>query len=195
MILFLAFGLALVWGLASGGSLLGFAQFPLRRSWIALAALGLQIYPVYFSQAGGEALVWAREFVLLGSYLLLLVFIWENRTLPGIWLVGAGLTANLAVMLLNGGYMPITREALVSGGYINQAAAAEIGSHVFASKDVLLPAEAIRGWILSDIFVIPPWFPVHSVFSIGDVLISVGIFLTIQYAMRKPSFVSWTWRN
>ncbi len=186
MILLAAFALAIGWGLLRSGHWMGLAELSLRRSWLALVALGLQLYPIYFSEAGGEQVGGTRVLVLIGSYLILLVFIWENRTLPGIWLVGAGLAANLAVMLANGGYMPITREALTSAGYVNLAGTAEIGSHLFASKDILLPASAIRGWILSDIFVIPAPLLIRSVFSFGDLLISMGIFWIIQHAMRQP---------
>ncbi len=194
MILVVACGLAVAWGMVRGGRLLGFAGLPLRRGWIVIAALGLQLYPTYFREAQGEGLDGARVLILIGSYLLLLVFIWENRTLPGIWLVGAGLIANLGVMLLNGGYMPTTREALVQAGYAKYATA-ELGSHLFASKDVILSRADIHGWILSDLFVIPRPFPLPSVFSFGDALIAVGLFLIIQHAMRKPSVVSIPWRS
>ena len=186
MILVVAFGLALTWGFVKGGRLLGFAELPLRHGWIALAALVIQLYPVYFRDAQGTGLDGARVLTLAGSYLLLLFFIWENRTLPGIWLVGVGLVANLGVMMLNGGYMPTTREVLVQAGYANYAMTTPLGDHLFASKDVLLPLADIHGWILSDIFAIPRPFPVPGVFSIGDVLVSSGVFLIVQHAMRKP---------
>ena len=194
MILLVACGLAIAWGVARGGHLLGFADLPLRRSWIAIVALGLQLYPIYLREAQGAGPDGIRVLVLIGSYLLLLVFIWENRHLPGIWLVGAGLIANLGVMLWNGGYMPTTREALAQAGYANYATA-ELGSHLLASKDVLLAPAEIHGWILSDLFVIPPPFPVASVFSLGDVLIAAGLFQVVQHAMRKPFAVSMPWRS
>ncbi len=195
MILFIAFGLAIGWGLLRRGHLMGFAELSVRRSWLALAALGLQFYPIYFVEARGEGADGTRVLVLIGSYLILLVFIWENRTLPGIWLVGVGLAANLAAMLANGGYMPITRETLTSAGFVKQAATVEIGSHLFASKDILLPASAIRGWILSDIFVIPAPLLIRSVFSVGDLLISMGIFWIIQHAMSQPALAARIWRS
>jgi Family of unknown function (DUF5317) len=186
MILAAAFALAIVWSLTRGGDLARVAALRLRHNWMIFVAFGLQLYPLYFSEANAAGPVTARVFVLIGTYLLLLVYVWENRTVPGIRWLGIGLVANFAVMLLNGGYMPVTREALARAGYLRLVSSAESGAHVFATKDIVLPSVDIRGWFLSDIFVLPPPFPIPSVFSIGDLLIAVGIFLVVQHALREP---------
>lgn len=182
MILVLAFVLALAWSLARGGRLSHLQTWPIQALWRVLTALLIQLIVIYLPPAmmPGEEL----RVVLLGaSYLLLASFVWSNRRLPGMWLIGAGLVANWAVMLANGGYMPVTYEALVAAGRGHLVDSAASGTRVFGSKDILLPLAETKLWFLSDLFVVPPPFPVPSVFSIGDVLIAGGIFRLVGSAL------------
>ncbi len=183
MILAVSVLLAVLVGLLRRGSLRSLAQLPLRFGWVAVLAFGLQVYLIYFPDPVGQGLLSLHVLILVTSYLLLLWFIWQNRRLPGMILFVAGLVANLSVMLLNGGFMPITREALVQVGHIRNVQAAASNARVVATKDVVLPHEATVFWWLSDIFVLPPPFPLPTVFSIGDLLIALGTFWLIQSAM------------
>jgi hypothetical protein len=103
--------------------------------------------------------------------------------LPGMWLIALGFLANLGVMLLNGGYMPITEEAIAQVGRSNSILSSEPYSRVRGTKDIVLPREETIAWWLSDIFILPPPFPVPTVFSLGDLLIAVGAFRLIQSGM------------
>jgi multisubunit Na+/H+ antiporter MnhE subunit len=47
-----------------------------------------------------------------------------------------------------------------------------------------MPAPALAP--LTDIFALPTWLPGANVFSIGDVLIGLGIALVIVLAMHRP---------
>jgi hypothetical protein len=38
---------------------------------------------------------------------------------------------------------------------------------------------------LTDIFTLPPWVPFANVFSIGDVLIGLGVVVVIALGMRQ----------
>jgi hypothetical protein len=67
---------------------------------------------------------------------------------------------------------------------LQNAASAETGTRVLATKDIVLPRDETRLWFLSDIFVVLPPFPIPSVFSPGDVLIAAGMFLLVQRALR-----------
>jgi Family of unknown function (DUF5317) len=76
----------------------------------------------------------------------------------------------------NGGYMPVSPEALGShvpgGGY---------------SNSVLLRDPALAP--LVDIFALPSWLPAANVFSIGDVLIGLGVATAIVVQMRRGGAV------
>lgn len=175
MLLVLTFVLALLWGLARGGRLSNLQTVDLPGYWLALLALALQIGLIYFPLP-----LWiSRPGLLLLSYAALAWFIWRNRRLPGMWLIGAGLLANWVVILANDGFMPVTYEALAAAGKAHLVTGSSSGTSVFGSKDILLNAAETRLWFLADIFVIPPPFPVPGVFSVGDALLAGGTFVLI----------------
>ena len=183
MILAAAVVSAVLIGLARGGQLRRLADLPLRWAWVALVAFGLQIYLIYFPEPVSEGISSPRVSVLMFSYILLFAVVWQNRALPGFWLIGIGFLSNFAVMLLNGGYMPITPDALAQVGHSGKILSPEPGARVRASKDIVLPRDQTVAWWLADIFVLPPPFPIPSVFSVGDVLIALGTFWLIQNGM------------
>ena len=174
---------AVLIGLVRGGSLRQLAYLPLRWAWVALLAFGLQIYLIYFPEPVNEGILSPRVIVLMFSYGLLFAIVWQNRALPGIRLIGLGFLCNFAVMLLNGGYMPITAEALAQVGHSRNILSPEPGARVRATKDIVLPRDQTIAWWLSDIWVLPPPFPIPSVFSLGDVFIALGAFQLIQNGM------------
>lgn len=185
MLLILAFALAVAVALARGGRLSRLAAFPLRAYGLALLALALQAASIYWLPEDSPTSL--RVALLAVSYAILVCFVWLNRRLPGVWLVGLGLAANWLVMLANGGHMPVTYEALAAAGRAYLAPSSASGTLVAASKDVILPLAETQLWFLSDIFVLPPPFPVPGVFSPGDVLIAVGTFILVQSALDARS--------
>jgi hypothetical protein len=48
-----------------------------------------------------------------------------------------------------------------------------------------LPRAQTQLWLLSDIFVLPPPFPIPSVFSLGDMMIAAGVFLLVQRGLGR----------
>ncbi len=112
MILLLAVILSIGVALLRGGKFAHLADVSLRHGWIALLALALQLFVVEFMrrQTIGQPL--QQALLILGSQVLLLGVVMYNRHIPGIPLIGVGLTLNLMVMLANGGFMPVTFEAL-----------------------------------------------------------------------------------
>ena len=100
-------------GLAAGLLRAGIAGRPfspphLSGSWLALAGFLLQVAALYIRlplEPLGERISAAA---LAGSLLLLLAFAWRNRQDAAFYWLGGGLLLNLAVMALNGGWMPIS---------------------------------------------------------------------------------------
>ncbi|MFM7224977.1 MAG: DUF5317 family protein [Actinomycetota bacterium] len=107
----------------------------------------------------------------LASYALIAGFLVANRHLTGIPVLAAGATTNLLAIAANAGVMPATAGAYARAGLTETAG--------FASSAVL---EAPRLLALGDVFAIPASFPLHNVFSIGDVLIAVGALLVVHAA-------------
>jgi len=179
MILLVAIVLSLTIGLLRGGRLRHIAEIPLRHGWLALVALGLQVGFVSWPRWGGALPVG----VLVGSYALLVGVIALNWRLPGMPLMGLGLALNLAVMVANGGYMPVSPEALAKVGLGHLAAQGAYGTPILGAKDILLPREATRLWWLSDVIAVPGPAPLRAVFSVGDVLLAIGVMILLQKAL------------
>ena len=90
-------------------------------------------------------------------------------------IVALGAISNLSAIVLNGGYMPADPGAMAALGKIEPTA---------YSNSAVLPDPVVKP--LTDIFALPAWLPFANVFSIGDVLIAVGVVVVIVAAMRRP---------
>lgn len=112
--------------------------------------------------------------VLVLSQLVLLVFAWKNRKVPGFWLLGAGLLLNLVVILLNGGWMPISPDTVRWLAPDAAPDAWQVGQRLGFGKDMVLLVENTRLWILSDHLRPPDGFFYRFAFSLGDVVIAIG---------------------
>ena len=145
----------------------------LKQLWLVLVATLPQLL-AFFLQATRERIPnqWI-PFILISSQLILLVFVWLNRKVPSMWLLGIGLLLNLTVIVLNSGWMPVTPEILESQGALEGSW--QIGSRHGYSKDIVLTKEDTNLWILSDILTLPKWIPYRVVYSIGDVIIALGV--------------------
>lgn len=114
------------------------------------------------------------------SQALPLVLVWINRRQPGMWLLGVGLMLNLLVIILNGGFMPISPETLLAMGIPPDQWA--IGQRLGLSKDLVQLVADTNLWFLSDWLLSPAWYPQKGAFSIGDVCTGVGVFWVLWAA-------------
>ncbi len=164
--------LALAVALARGRSLLALADHRWRLPLLPLAAVVLQVVGFLPDEAASEA---GRAFaaVMHGcSYLLAGAFIWANRRTPWLWLMALGVAANAAVILANGGFMPVPPGA-ASG------AAAEAAARGYYNNAVLMtPGSPL--WFLGDVLTIPSWWGGRWAVSAGDLAIAVAAFGLVQ---------------
>ena len=151
-------------GSATAMQQVGQLVFEYRRAVIDNANAGTQ--PCHIVQQ-----VRTQQVLFLLSHLVLLAFVWRNRRLVGIQIVGLGVICNLLVILVNGGFMPISPDTLVR---INPGTTPDqwlAGYHYGHSKDIIVLPENTGLRVLSDILVLPPPFPWPAAFSLGDLLI------------------------
>jgi hypothetical protein len=167
----------IVIGYLLGGRLDRLASLTIRGWPIALAGLLVQI--VLFTDLGSTIAGDAAPSIYLLSTAAVLVVVLLNLRVPGLALVAVGALSNLAAIVANGGRMPADPDALASLGD-------EIGDGY--SNSIILADPALRP--LTDIFAMPAWMPFANIFSIGDVLIAIGVAIAIAAAMRgRPTAI------
>ncbi len=170
--------LAVAVALARGGKWSNLLGFKLGGPWLVIIALGLQLIifnPVWDRHVKDSVLT---NVLYVLSFVLLVAFIIVNIKVAGLRVLGLGALANGVAIIANGGYMPSSPDALkriLPEETITQLTG---GS---ASYNVVLITDETRLKFLCDIF----YIPFINVYSIGDILIASGAFLTIQQIMLR----------
>lgn len=158
----------------TGGSLERMSQVRFVGVWLVLASLGIQLaITTVFVDAPYPVLLAAAH---LASYALAAAFLWRNRAVPGLLVIAAGGIANFAAIAANGGVMPASAPALEMAGMT-------IGSG-FENSAVV---EGARLQMLGDVFAIPDGWPLSNVFSVGDVVLLVGVGILVHRVGRWPA--------
>jgi hypothetical protein len=163
-----------VFAMLRGGKLKNLAKLDLELSWLPLAMFAIQFGFVLFPLGQGESYFKIVPWITVSTYALLIVFLWVNRQLRGLKLILLGAVLNLFVILANGGFMPVSREALTRSGHMDKVFIVGDKAYVLGSKDVVLTPEQTRLLALSDVLKVPGPIEIPVTFSIGDVLIVMG---------------------
>jgi len=79
------------------------------------------------------------------------------------------------VILLNGGWMPVSPQTAQKILPVSSTEILEIGERVGYSKDILLLPEETSLWFLSDRLTLPGWINYKAAFSVGDLFIFFGV--------------------
>jgi Family of unknown function (DUF5317) len=155
-----------------GGSLLRLQRLKLR--WPLTIAASLWIQVVVISLLPSSLPEAVSRSLHLASYVLALAFLWVNRRIPWLWLIGAGGLSNLVAIGSNGGVMPASKTALAAAGLL----AKQTDDKKAFVNTTYHAGEHLQ--FLGDIFNTPRGWPLANVFSIGDVLIAVGALLLLH---------------
>jgi hypothetical protein len=150
----------------AGGKLVALADVRLRMVPVLFTALFVQIAIMAVFPDGHDGLL---RVLHLGSYALLGVFLWANRRIFGIPVVALGGFLNFLAIAANGGVMPAGPAAARSAGFA--APDQFVNSGVQKNPRLLF---------LGDIWAIPEGWPFANVFSIGDVIIAIGVAIVIH---------------
>ena len=166
----LVIGLAV--GFALGGRASGLTALTFRWRWAVLVGIVTQV--LLFSTPLNGAVGPLGPVIYVGSTALVLAAILVNWRITGMPVIAIGAISNLSAIIANRGYMPADPAAMatlgqtITDGYSNSAIVAD-------------PAL----WPLTDIFALPAWLPFSNVYSIGDVVLSLGVVIVIVAAMRS----------
>jgi hypothetical protein len=154
-------------GLARGGKLSNLTEIGVRAWWLLFIGFGVQLVATFLPNSTHELAVG----LILASYVPLLLFVWLNRQMTGLWVAGIGILMNFTVIAANGG-MPVMLEAVkLAGGSVNV---------VLGAKHVILTEETYLAF-LADIIPLP-----SSVISMGDVFLAIGVGVFLEDQVRRP---------
>jgi hypothetical protein len=171
----------LLLGYGFGGRISNLSSLRLRAVWMVLAALILQvlIFPLFFER---PLLPYATVPLHILSYALVFAFFFLNLRVRGLVVIGVGALLNFAAISANGGRMPASATALARAGLLETAdRLTTSGAH----GNVLLMSGGTRLNVLGDWLYLPGWIPFATAFSIGDVLIMIGVAWLIVRGMRR----------
>lgn len=171
MILLAAIPIGMVVGIALGGRIESLSEIRLRWAWLAVAGLAVQV--LLFTPTGDAVAGDLGPAIYLGSTAAVFVAVLRNWRLAGMPIVALGALSNLVAIAANGGAMPADPAALARAGLDGP------GAH---TNSVVVADPALQP--LTDIFAIPAGVPLANVFSVGDVLIGLGIVVVIAASMR-----------
>lgn len=177
MIILVAIPIGILVGLLARGSIANLSSFRFRWSWVAVTGLLIQV--ALFTPTGDRLAASAGPAIYVASTAAVFLAVLRNIRLPGMAIVAVGSMSNLAAIIANGGSMPADAGALATAGFT------DAGSH---TNSVVLEHPALQP--LTDIFAVPAGIPFANVYSVGDVLIAVGIVIVIATLMRQPAPVA-----
>ena len=174
--------LGLVLGILAGGNLSNLAYIRLHRMGLLFAAVFIRFGTETLLNAGFPPADLLRLPLLGGSFALLLLALWPNRNYPGISLAFIGILANAAVIVVNGGYMPIWEPALRLAGLEG----ADIGALHYVLPPPLDANFLLHLGPFADVIPIP--LPlIQNVASIGDAFLTLGLaFFLFAAVVRVP---------
>lgn len=173
MIILVAIPIGILVGYLVRGNLGNLSGFRFRWAWVAVGGLLIQV--ALFTPTGDAVAGSAGPAIYVLSTFAVFLAVLRNIRLPGMAIVALGSISNLAAILANGGFMPADAGALAAAGFT------DAGSH---TNSVVLEHPALQP--LTDIFAVPAGIPMANVYSVGDVLIGVGIVIMIASLMRRP---------
>jgi hypothetical protein len=116
--------------------------------------------------------------LLVSSLILLLGFSILNIKKPSFWPICIGFLLNFLVIVLNGGFMPISPATV---NILNRGSDSTwiIGQRFGFSKDIILSPELTKLAFLSDRFTITHVLGYNVAFSLGDTFIALGVVLLL----------------
>ena len=157
--------------LLTGGRLSNLKNIQFKFSWLVLAAVALKIVTnssLRYTLGISDPL--APKLYML-SLVLVAIFVILNIWLRGLALIGLGMVSNLTAIFFNGGYMPLKREYFL---LIASAEELEKINQGLPAYNYIATGPDTMFYYLSDIFLMPHWIFITKVFSVGDILLTIG---------------------
>jgi hypothetical protein len=154
----------------------------IRSVWAFFVAALMQRVP--FAVLAPESMVGLKKTLLISSYILLGGALLRNLHFRSVRIILLGVLLNFTAIVANGGLMPVTPEAISLAG-MQELGTTWLGKVTPHGTGILLTVDQTRLWPLTDII---PWDLTGGVFSVGDVVLGVGLVLFfLEIICRRQS--------
>ena len=169
MIWLVAAVLGAVFGLLTGGKLTNLARIQFRWPWVVVAVIAVRAIVLItpLNSIEGAQYLYAVALATIVAWTA-----WHFNRVRGIWLISAGAALNLIVILANQGRMPVAPELATSMG-----GRTTVGQYTIMGSQTNL--NILGDWIKLG--------PVPQAYSLGDMLIAVGLAIVVFLAVRNPT--------
>lgn len=179
--MFLIFAIIVGW--LKGGKLRRLGNLDFKYLWMFIIALLLQYLIILF---GGQDIKFVSDYITqiyIASYILLFIGIIINIRNTPLLIVLLGSVLNFFVFVMNGGNIPVSIEGLKLAGMNDIIEVVQSGQ----LKLYTAITESTKYGSLGQIIAIEKSFPFPQVFSIGDFIIGIGLFIFIEATMTNRS--------
>ncbi len=173
--IFIIFFTGFIIGLIRGGKVSNIKKLKLTHPWMIFLSVLIEVFLLLLMRNDVEITQLFAFLASIPQYFLLFLFIWFNRQLPYIQVIGLGCFLNALVILLNFGSMPLADIA----AYIRES---ESASQYLLERNLVtyhIINENTKLWFLGDIIWLPS--PFYAFISIGDLFLYSGVLLLIQH--------------
>lgn len=173
--------LGVIIGKLRRGKLENLGKFMFKSSFLLVFSLILQIATSILIALGNQIAIQNKMILYIVSYIMLFIVLFLNLGRQSVWLILTGAIANFAAIVLNGGSMPIDVALLEKMGFENMLESFKMGA--MPNYINISDAYSFTAY-LGKIFATPAFYPFKQVFTIGDILISLGLLILTQSIMQ-----------
>jgi hypothetical protein len=163
------------------GRLSALGDLRLRLPGLALAGIGTQVAIISLLPGGSAGL---HEALHLMSYALLGACAWANRRIPGVPLIVLGGLLNVIAITAHGGVMPLDPALVVH--------ATQHGGQEFVNSGVVASPRLL---FLGDVIATPRSWPMANVYSVGDLVIVLGVVVLLHRVSGSRLLAWWQARE
>lgn len=174
--LVLVLAISLFIALLRGGRLSNLADIQLRFWWLLILGFLVQAAAGIFATT--EFVMAMGPWLLLLSYVPIIVAVTANGARSGMWLAGVGILMNFSVIIANQG-MPVLSESITAASDFTL-----LDPVITDFKHVPFD-EGTRLGFLADVIPMRIFGQGH-VISLGDVLLAIGLGRFLEAELRKP---------
>jgi hypothetical protein len=175
--------ISIIIGFIRGGKIRKFKAKNHKTIWILLFGMVIQYALIFLNRVEeigsiSKILSYTKE-ILIISYLLILIGLVTNLKFRSLWAVLIGYVMNFLVIAANGWKKPILLEGIELSNAKGLKEMIEIGKNALYTPIV----ESTKYPVLGDIIIFSNPYPISKIISLGDLVISFGIFALIQEIM------------